>query len=66
MRLSAFKTLALAAAASLCLAASGLAPAQQPAPRVLKMQSTWPASSTRQEKIKMLSARVDKKTRRAR
>jgi len=62
MRLSALKTLALAAAASLCLAASGLAPAQQPAPRVLKMQSTWPASSTLQENFKLFADRVDKLT----
>jgi TRAP-type mannitol/chloroaromatic compound transport system substrate-binding protein len=64
MRLSALKTLALATAASLCLAASGLAPAQQaaPAPRVLKMQSTWPAASTLQENFKLFAERVDKLT----
>jgi len=64
MRISALKTLALATAASLCLGASGLASAQQaaPAPRVLKMQSTWPASSTLQENFKFLADRVDKLT----
>jgi len=64
MRLSALKTIALATTASLCLAASGLAPAQQaaPAPRVLKMQSTWPASSTLQENFKLFADRVDKLT----
>ena len=64
MRISALKTLALATAASLCLAASGLAPAQQaaPAPRVLKMQSTWPASGTLQENFKLFADRVDKLT----
>jgi len=30
-----------------------------PAPRVLKMQSTWPASSTLQENFKMFADRVD-------
>lgn len=65
MRTSALKTLALATAASLCLGASGLASAQQPAapaPRVLKMQSTWPASSTLQENFKLFADRVDKLT----
>jgi TRAP-type mannitol/chloroaromatic compound transport system substrate-binding protein len=65
MRTSALKTLALATAASLCLGAGGLAPAQQPAapaPRVLKMQSTWPASSTLQENFKLFAERVDKLT----
>jgi TRAP-type mannitol/chloroaromatic compound transport system substrate-binding protein len=65
MRISALKTLALATAASLCLGASGLASAQQaaaPAPRVLKMQSTWPASSTLQENFKLFAERVDKLT----
>ena len=47
MRSSFLKALALVTAASLCLGVSGLALAQQPAapePRVLKMQSTWPAA----------------------
>ena len=65
MRITALKTLALATATTLCLSASGLASAQQaaaPAPRVLKMQSTWPASSTLQENFKMFADRVDKLT----
>jgi len=36
--------------------------AQQPAPRTLKMQSTWPASSTLQENFKFFAERVDKLT----
>ena len=35
---------------------------QQPAPRTLKMQSTWPASSTLQENFKFFAERVDKLT----
>ena len=65
MRTSALKTLALATAASLCLGTSGPASAQQaaaPAPRVLKMQSTWPASSTLQDNFRMFADRVDKLT----
>jgi|APFre7841882724_1041349.scaffolds.fasta_scaffold22116_2 TRAP-type mannitol/chloroaromatic compound transport system substrate-binding protein len=65
MQLSAFKTLAFATAASLCLGVSGLALAQQPAapaPRVLKMQSTWPAASSLQENSKFFGERVDKLT----
>ncbi len=34
--------------------------AQQPAARTLKMQSSWPASSTLQENFKLLAERVDK------
>ena len=70
MRLSSLKTLALTTVASLCLGVSGLAWAQQPAapqpatpaPRVLKMQSTWPPASTLQECFKGLAQRVDKLT----
>ncbi len=70
MRLSSLKTLALTTAASLCLGVSGLAWAQQPAapqpatpaPRVLKMQTTWPPASTLQEWLKGLAQRVDKLT----
>jgi len=36
--------------------------AQQPAPRTLKMQSTWPASSTLQENFKFFAERVVKLT----
>jgi TRAP-type mannitol/chloroaromatic compound transport system substrate-binding protein len=52
-------------AGALCVATSGLASAQQagaPAPRVLKMQSTWPASSSLQENFKFFADRVDKLT----
>ena len=38
------------------------ASSQQPAPRTLKMQSTWPASSTLQENFKFFAERVDKLT----
>jgi TRAP-type mannitol/chloroaromatic compound transport system substrate-binding protein len=65
MRTSTLKTLALATAASLCLGASGLASAQAPAapaPRVLKMQSTWGAGMTLQENFKFFADRVDKLT----
>ena len=65
MQLSALKTLALATAASLCLGVSGMALAQQPAapaPRVLKIQTTWPPASTLQENSKFFSERVDKLT----
>jgi TRAP-type mannitol/chloroaromatic compound transport system substrate-binding protein len=65
MRLSSLKTLALATAASLCLGVGGLAWAQQPAapaPRVLKMQTTWPPASTLQENSKFFGERVDKLT----
>ena len=65
MRISALKTLALATAATLCLAASGLTSAQAPtapAPRVLKMQSTWGAGMTLQENFKFFAERVDKLT----
>ena len=65
MQLSALKTLALATAASLCLGVSGMALAQQPAapaPRVLKIQTTWPPASTLQENSKFFGERVDKLT----
>lgn len=65
MQLSALKTLALATAASLCLGVSGMAWAQQPAapaPRVLKIQTTWPPASTLQENSKFFGERVDKLT----
>ena len=65
MRLSSLRTIALVSAVSLSLGVSGLAWAQQPAapaPRVLKMQSTWPPASTLQECFKGLADRVDKLT----
>jgi TRAP-type mannitol/chloroaromatic compound transport system substrate-binding protein len=52
---------ALALAAALGFAATACA--QQPAgPRTLKMQSTWPASSSLQENFKFFAERVDKLT----
>jgi len=50
--------------AALASALAFLVPAfaQQPAPRTLKMQSTWPASSTLQENFKFFAERVDKLT----
>ena len=38
------------------------AQAQAPAPKSIKMQSTWPASNTLQEHFKMFAERVDKLT----
>jgi TRAP-type mannitol/chloroaromatic compound transport system substrate-binding protein len=49
-----------AAATALCLASQ--VGAQQPAPRTLKMQSTWPASLTLQDNFRMFAERVDKLT----
>jgi len=63
MRLSALKTLALAAAVSLCLNAAVQAQqAAAPAARTLKMQSTWGAGMTLQENFKFFADRVDKLT----
>ena len=65
MRSSMLNNLALATAVA--LGVSAVAQAQQaapaaPAPRVLKMQSTWPASSSLQENFKLFAERVDKMT----
>jgi len=60
MRSSFLKSMALAAAVSLCMGAG--AQAQQPAPRVLKMQSTWGAGMTLQDNFRMFADRVDKLT----
>src|SRR3954469_20293834 len=38
------------------------AQAQAPAPKSVKMQSTWPASNTLQEHFKMFAERVEKLT----
>jgi TRAP-type mannitol/chloroaromatic compound transport system substrate-binding protein len=51
----------LAAIAGLALLA-GPTLAQQAAPRVLKMQSTWPASLTLQDNFRFFAERVDKLT----
>jgi TRAP-type mannitol/chloroaromatic compound transport system substrate-binding protein len=45
--------------------AAGISPgshAQAPAPRTLKMQSTWPASITLQEHFKIFAERLEKLT----
>src|SRR2546427_1229068 len=45
--------------------AAGISPgshAQTPAPRTLKMQSTWPASITLQEHFKIFAERLEKLT----
>ena len=52
------RILAMTAAVML---ASGAA-AQAPAPKTIKMQSTWPASNTLQEHFKMFGERLDKLT----
>ena len=63
MRLSALKNLALAASVSLCLCANALAQAPAaPAPRVLRIQSTWGAGMTLQDNLRMFADRVDKLT----
>jgi len=63
MRSSMLKTLALATAVALGFSAGVQAQqAAAPAPRVLKMQSTWPASSSLQENFKLFADRVDKMT----
>ncbi len=51
---------AMAVIAAIALATPTLA--QQPAPRTLKMQSTWPASLTLQDNFKFFAERVDKLT----
>ena len=58
MRSSVLKSMALAAAVSVCLSVG--AQAQQP--RVLKMQSTWGAGMTLQDNFRFLAERVDKLT----
>jgi len=42
--------------------AAGISHAQAPAPRTLKMQSTWPASITLQEHFKIFAERLEKLT----
>jgi TRAP-type mannitol/chloroaromatic compound transport system substrate-binding protein len=52
----------IVAAAVVTAAFSMTAAAQAPAPKAIKMQSTWPASNTLQEHFKMFAERVDKLT----
>src|SRR5712691_5314334 len=49
-------------ALAIVLGLAGTVGAQQPAPRILKMQSTWPASLTLQDNFKYFAERVDKLT----
>ena len=56
------KTLASAITAAIATLLAFGAHAQQPAPRAIKMQSTWPASNTLQEHFKTFAERVDKLT----
>jgi TRAP-type mannitol/chloroaromatic compound transport system substrate-binding protein len=59
---TAWKNASRSAALATALAFLVPAFAQQPAPKTLKMQSTWPASSTLQENFKFFAERVDKLT----
>src|SRR5712691_3896045 len=52
----------IVAAAVVTAAFSMTAAAQAPAPKAIKMQSTWPASNTLQEHFKWFAERVDKLT----
>jgi len=52
----------IATAALIVMASAFGAQAQAPAPKSIKMQSTWPASNTLQEHFKMFAERVDKLT----
>ncbi len=64
MRTAVRKTIAFTAVAA-ALGFAAQAVAQAPAatgPRTLKMQSTWPASSTLQDNFKLFAERVDKLT----
>jgi TRAP-type mannitol/chloroaromatic compound transport system substrate-binding protein len=59
---NAFTFAALAVAMGFVGPAGAQQPAATPGPRTLKMQSTWPASSTLQENFKFFADRVDKLT----
>ena len=59
---TAWKNAFTSAAAATALAFLAPAFAQQPAPRTLKMQSTWPASLTLQDNFRFFAERVDKLT----
>src|SRR5215213_1217839 len=49
-------------ALALLLCTAAVEAQQQPGPRTLKMQSSWPASATLQDNFKMFAERVDKLT----
>ena len=55
-------SLAAGAIAAAVLTVAAPAAAQQPAPRQLKMQSTWPASLTLQDNFRFFAERVEKMT----
>ncbi len=56
------RTIAVAVAFAFAAGMSLGAAAQTPAPRTLKMQSTWPAGNTLQDHFRMLAERMDKLT----
>jgi TRAP-type mannitol/chloroaromatic compound transport system substrate-binding protein len=56
------RTIAVAIAFAFAAGISLSSHAQTPAPRTLKMQSTWPASITLQEHFKMFAERLEKLT----
>jgi len=56
------RTIAVAVAFAFAAGISLSSHAQTPAPRTLKMQSTWPASITLQEHFKMFAERLEKLT----
>ena len=56
------RTIAAAVAIAFAAALSLGAAAQTPAPRTLKMQSTWPAGNTLQDHFRMLAERMEKLT----
>ena len=58
--MSTLKRSAILAAATTLLFVCAPGFAQQAAPKVLKMQSSWPASSTAQDHFKLFAERVDK------
>ena len=62
MVFTAFTRAAVVAAVCVTVATAGPAFAQQPPPRVLKMQSAVPASSTTQDAFRFFADRVDKLT----
>jgi TRAP-type mannitol/chloroaromatic compound transport system substrate-binding protein len=59
---TAWKNASALAAIACALGLALPAAAQQPAPRTLKMQSTWPASLTLQDNFRFFAERVDKLT----
>ena len=56
------RAVAVAAASAFCATAAAQQPAAPAGPKVLKMQSSWPASSAAQDHFKMVADRVDKLT----